>query len=84
MSATTDLPVFVSAGDILTGRVPLFFNDDVSVLLAVPSIEDVDAYKNNVQTWFAYLNDRENQAKTNELKDRLGFLRGGCLRGMSQ
>src|SRR5262245_59303585 len=29
-----------------------FFSSDVSVLLAVPAIEDVNAYKTQVQEWF--------------------------------
>lgn len=62
--------------DAEAGDWSCFFNDDVSVLLAVASIEDVEAYQTNVQTWFAYLNDLENQGKADELKDRLGFLYG--------
>src|SRR5206468_4346871 len=53
-----------------------FFGGDVSVQLAVPAIENLDAYKTNVQAWFAYLNELENHAKEkeDELKTRFSYL----------
>ena len=51
-----------------------FFSNDVSVLLAVPAIEDVNDYKTSLQEWFAYLNESENQNKEADLKQRFGFL----------
>jgi hypothetical protein len=53
-----------------------FFDGDAAVLLAVAAIEDVDAYQAHTRSWFEYLDDRENQGKTAELRDRLGFLYG--------
>lgn len=53
-----------------------FFNSDVSALLAVPAIEDIEEYTSNTQSWFDYLNEMENQSKTAELKDRFGYLYG--------
>lgn len=52
----------------------LFFSSDVSVLLAVPAIEDVNAYKTHVQEWFAFLNELENQTKVADLKRIFGYL----------
>ena len=46
-----------------TGNWMPFFGNDASVQLAVPAIEDVDAYKANVQAWFSYLNELDNHAK---------------------
>jgi hypothetical protein len=51
-----------------------FFHSDVSALLAVPAIEDIEEYTSNTQPWFDYLNEMENQFKTTELKDRFGYL----------
>jgi len=51
-----------------------FFGNDVSVQLAIAAIEDVVAYKANMQSWFDYLNRLENQGNEPELKDRFGFL----------
>jgi hypothetical protein len=53
-----------------------FFGGDVSVLLAVAAIEDMDTHVSNTQSWFNYLNETENKANTSGLKDRLGFLYG--------
>jgi hypothetical protein len=53
-----------------------FFDNDVSVQLAIAAIEDVEAYKTNTQSWFGYLNRLENQSNQNGLKDRFGLLYG--------
>jgi hypothetical protein len=74
-SYTALLKYFDQAGGESGDWTP-FFNDDVSVLLATPAIEDVQAYKTSTQSWFDYLNDMENQAKPSELKERFGFLYG--------
>src|SRR5258707_12773046 len=60
-----------------------FFSGDISVQLAVPAIEDVNAYKTHVQEWFAYLNELENQHKEDELKKRFGYLYA-CLASLAQ
>src|SRR5262249_17054355 len=51
-----------------------FFSGDVSVQLAVAAVEDVEAYKASIQSWFDYLNRLENKTKEAELKDRFGYL----------
>src|SRR5690349_5506611 len=51
-----------------------FFSGDVSVQLAIAAVEDVEAYKASLQSWFDYLNRLENKANEAELKNRLGFL----------
>jgi hypothetical protein len=51
-----------------------FFSSDVSVLLAVPAIEDINGYKTRVQEWFAFLNEFENQSKDAFLKLNFGYL----------
>lgn len=53
-----------------------YFSNDVSLLLAVPAIEDVDAYQTTLQSWFEFLNRSENQLKIAELKDHFGYLFG--------
>src|SRR6266446_236753 len=67
---------YFDSTDTVAGDWTPFFNSDVCVLLAVPAIEDVETYKSNMQSWFDYLNDMENQSKTAELRDRLGYLYG--------
>src|SRR5687768_14639051 len=51
-----------------------FFSNDVSLLLAVPAIEDVEAYKTTLQSWFTFLNRSENELKIAELKAHFGYL----------
>ena len=71
-----ELLKFFDSTGAAVGDWTTFFNSDVSALLAVPAIEDLDEYTSNTQSWFDYLNETENQAKTAELKDRFGYLYG--------
>ena len=45
--------------NIPTGDWVPFFGNDVSVQLAIATVEDVEAYKTNIQSWFDYLNRLE-------------------------
>jgi hypothetical protein len=65
---------YFDSNDTAAGDWRPLFSGDLSALLAVPAIEDIDAYTSNTQSWFDYLNDLENQSKTSELKDRFGYL----------
>lgn len=51
-----------------------YFGSDTAVLLAVAAIEDVEAYKTTVRTWFNFLNDIDNTGQTVALTDRLSYL----------
>lgn len=52
----------------------IFFSEDVSFQLAIIAVQDVDIYKTNINTYFDFLNNHENQSKTAELKNNLGYL----------
>src|SRR4030081_3918729 len=54
---------YFDSTDTESGNWIPFFNGVVSVLLAVPAIEDVETYKTSLQTWFDYLNNTENGTK---------------------
>jgi hypothetical protein len=51
-----------------------FFANDVSVPLAVASIEDVEGYKAAIRSWFAFLSELGNRLDEAALRDRLGYL----------
>ncbi|NUO09040.1 MAG: baseplate J/gp47 family protein [Candidatus Brocadia sp.] len=51
-----------------------FFNNDVSVLLAVATVQDVDDYRSRIKGYFDFLKNRDNQSKEQDLKDNLGYL----------
>ncbi|MDN3514412.1 MAG: baseplate J/gp47 family protein [Candidatus Brocadia sp.] len=53
-----------------------FFSNDVSVLLAVAAVQDVDDYRYKIKGYFDFLKNRDNQLKEKEqdLKDNLGYL----------
>ena len=55
-----------------------FFGKDVSVRLAVAAIDDIDGYREFIKACTDFLNDRDHQNQTDELKNRLGLL-FGCL-----
>ena len=55
-----------------------FFGDDVSVLLAAAAVQDVDFYRQTVREYFRFLDDREHENKTNELRDQLDYLFSCC------
>src|SRR5690348_14084455 len=48
---------YFDAGNAAAGDWTAFFGGDVSVPLAAAAIEDVEAYKANIQSWFDYLNN---------------------------
>ena len=51
-----------------------FFSKDVSVQLAVASIQDVNYYKANVKSYFDFLNNLDNETNATALKENLGYL----------
>src|SRR5215831_7700027 len=65
---------YFDRNDTATGDWTPFFRSDVSAQLAIPAIEDVDAYKTSLQGWFAFLNELGNQAKEAALKEQFGYL----------
>jgi len=65
---------YFDSTDAAVGDWTPFFRSDISALLAVPAIENVETYASNTQSWFDYLNETENQSKAVELKNRLGYL----------
>ena len=54
-----------------------YFGTDVAVPLAIAAIEDVDAYKTAVRSWFDFLNNLDNAGQTNALQDQFGYLYAG-------
>ncbi|MGD7035300.1 baseplate J/gp47 family protein [Methylotuvimicrobium buryatense] len=58
----------------VTGDWQSFFDKDVSVLLAVAAIQDVDAYRSAVKAYFDFLNNSGNRTQAEALKQRVGFL----------
>lgn len=65
---------YFNSNDAADGDWTSFFSSDVSVLLAVPAVEDVNAYKTQLQEWSAFLNNLENSGKETELKQNFGYL----------
>lgn len=69
---------FFDAGDVPIDDWRRFFEQDVSVQLAIAAIQEVDLYKTRVLEYFRYLNNRNNDLNTTignqELKKRLGYL----------
>ncbi|RQS65777.1 hypothetical protein DID96_25460 [Burkholderia sp. Bp8963] len=51
-----------------------FFGTDVAVPLAIASVEDVNAYKVRIRSWFDFLNDLRNAGGPPALEDHLGYL----------
>lgn len=51
-----------------------YFGTDAAVPLAIAAIEDVDAYKATVRSWFDFLNNLDNAGQANALMDQLGYL----------
>jgi hypothetical protein len=50
------------------------FANDMSVLLAVGAIEDINTTRVLIQSWFSDLNNRENFQNLSLMQDRLGYL----------
>jgi hypothetical protein len=65
---------YVNAANVVEGDWQPFFCNDVSAQLALVAVEDIDAYKSVIKSWFDYLNKREHQHDHDQLKDTLGFL----------
>lgn len=65
---------YYDSNNSVTGDWRSFFDKDVSVLLAVAAIQDVDAYRSEVKSCFDFLNNSGNRTQTEALKQRLGFL----------
>ncbi|MEB2309370.1 MAG: baseplate J/gp47 family protein [Candidatus Brocadiaceae bacterium] len=65
---------YYNSNNVWEGDWQAFFNNDVSVLLAVAAVQDVDNYRSNVKGYFDFLKNRDNQLKEQELKDTLGCL----------
>jgi len=68
---------YFDASNTAAGDWTTLFGADVAVPLAVAAIEDVAVYKSNTRSWFDFLNDLQNQSKTDELRDRFGYLYAG-------
>jgi hypothetical protein len=65
---------YFDANNIEAGAWQPFFSSDVSVLLAVAAVQDVEYYKSNVQEYFNYLKNLGNHADITRAKECLGFL----------
>ncbi len=68
---------YFDASNTAVGDWRPFFGKDVSVQLALVAIEDIEAYKTTMKSWFDYLNNRENIDDSEGLKNKLGFLFAG-------
>ena len=62
------------ANNVKDGDWSGYFGTDPAVPLAIAAIEDVDAYKATVRSWFDFLNNLDNAGQSNALKDHLGYL----------
>ncbi|MGR9130564.1 hypothetical protein [Rhizobium leguminosarum] len=51
-----------------------FFSSDLSAPLAVAAVEDVEAYKSNIRSWFSYLDNMDNKGRQAALRNHLGYL----------
>lgn len=65
---------YYNSNNVWEGDWQAFFNNDVSVLLAVAAVQDVDNYRSNIKGYFDFLKNRDKQSKEQELKDTLGCL----------
>src|SRR5574337_1012526 len=55
---------YYNSSNIEAGNWDPFFSEDVSVQLAGAAVEDVQHYRQQVQEYAAFLNDRHNQNNT--------------------
>ncbi len=51
-----------------------FFSNDLSAPLAVAAVEDVEAYKSSIRSWFAYLDNVDNKGRQAALRNHLSYL----------
>lgn len=65
---------YYNSSNIEAGNWEPFFSEDVSVQLAGAAVEDVQSYRQQVQEYTAYLNNRQNQTDALGLRDRVDFL----------
>lgn len=65
---------YYNADDAPDGDWTPFFSSDVSVQLALASVQPVAVYKSNVKASFDFLDNLDNEAGEAALKDRLGYL----------
>lgn len=65
---------YFDTGNAEAGDWVPFFAKDVSAQLALLAIEDIEAYKSALLTWFDFLNNRDNESQEDALKARLGYL----------
>lgn len=65
---------YFDAANMAAGDWQPFFSGDVSAQLALVAIEDINAYKATIKSWFDYLNMRDHQHDHDRLKNTFGFL----------
>ncbi|MDB5908416.1 MAG: hypothetical protein JWP34_2530 [Massilia sp.] len=65
---------YYNVSDTADGDWSPFFSGDVSVQLALASVQDVASYKAKLKACFAFLDNLDNEADEAGLKDRLGYL----------
>src|SRR5262245_56481049 len=63
-----------NSDNVAAGDWKPFFSEDVSVQLAITSVEDIESYKSDIKAYFDFLNNRQNQFNQAELKNNLGYL----------
>lgn len=65
---------YYNAQNQASGTWEKFFSQDVSVLLAVAAIQDIDIYRQEVKRYFDFLNNLKHESNEADCKLRLGFL----------
>ncbi|MDP2179848.1 baseplate J/gp47 family protein [Methylicorpusculum sp.] len=65
---------YYGSNTTVSGDWQRFFSKDVSLQLAVASVQAVDNYRAYVKERFDYLNDRDHKNETDKLKNNLGLL----------
>lgn len=65
---------FYNENNLPTGTWQAFFSKDVSVLLAVASIQDVDDYRQAIKSYFDFLNDLQHENDDADLRDHADYL----------
>ena len=69
---------YYSSNNAVTGDWGPFFNADASVLLAGAALEDVDDFREQVKTYTAFLNNRQNENDKDGLRRQVDFLFSSC------
>src|SRR5687767_14457239 len=65
---------YFNASNTVDGDWRPFFREDVSVPLALLATQEPDQYSAEVQSYFSFLNNIDNDSLDNELKKRFSFL----------